>query len=360
MNLFFRINFACFTLLALARCGSDSESLVEDSSTPVRPAKLLQVGYAEDYALLKYTAVVDVSESMTMAFQVGGQLFELLVNEVDEVNEGDVLARLDPREYQAQLDTARAQFEEAEAAYESAVRLSAEDAIAGNVLDQRRAQYNIRRAGLDIAEKALNDTRLIAPFAGVISDISLSLGETVQPGDSAISIIGRGGLEATVNLPSSIIANTNNSEAGENTEEEIFVTLEAAPNRRIPAVFKEALLEADEVSQTFAITFSFESPDDLSILPGMNASVWITDPKKASDINRISVPLTAVSIDGDEKYVYLVDPDSMTLSRRIIVIEDDASASLYVISGLESGETIVAAGVTYLSEGMQVRPWVSK
>ena len=56
--------------------------------------------------------------------------------------------------------------------------------------------------------------------------------------------------------------------------------LDAAPDRQIPVMFKEASLEADEATQTYAITFSFDTPKGLTILPGMNAVVWFKEPKQ--------------------------------------------------------------------------------
>jgi multidrug efflux pump subunit AcrA (membrane-fusion protein) len=90
----------------------------------------------------------------------------------------------------------------------------------------------------------------------------------------------------------------------------------------------------------------------------MNAVVWFKDPSKShANINNLSVPLTAIAIDGEQKYVWLVDKDSMRVSRRDIMIEAGVGVNLNVISGLQSGEMIVAAGVSSLSEGMKVRSW---
>jgi len=90
----------------------------------------------------------------------------------------------------------------------------------------------------------------------------------------------------------------------------------------------------------------------------MNAVVWFKDPSKSTaNLNKLSVPLTAIAIDGEQKYVWVVNKDSMRVSRRDIVIEAGVGVNLNITSGLEVGEMIVAAGVSHLSEGMQVRPW---
>ncbi len=106
------------------------------------------------------------------------------------------------------------------------------------------------------------------------------------------------------------------------------------------------------------ITFAFAAPEDLIILPGMNAIVWFRDPRDSVTSNsNVSVPLTAIATDGSQQFVWIVDNNTMTVSKRVIVVEAGVGASLRVISGLEPGEIIVSAGISALSEGMQVSNW---
>jgi RND family efflux transporter MFP subunit len=224
------------------------------------------------------------------------------------------------------------------------------------VLEERKAQRDVSKAQLETTEKALEDSVLVAPYSGNVAKVLIEKRQIVQPGKPAISILGEGGLEAKINLPSSIIAKARKRKK---KEVDSYVVLEAAPNRRIPAIFKEASLEADAASQTYEVTFTFKAPKGLNILPGMNATVWFKDPSKlATGISKASIPLTAIVTDGDQKYVWVVNKESMIVTRRNITVEDGVGMNLNVSSGLELGETIVAAGVSSLSEGMKVRLWI--
>lgn len=177
----------------------------------------------------------------------------------------------------------------------------------------------------------------------------------MQAGQPAISILGRGGYEATINLPASIIAQ---SKGEGKSDDSTYLVLDAAPAHKISAVFKGASLEADPTSQTYEITFSFASPEGGTILPGMNAIVWVKDPRIDADrIRNISVPLTAIAIDGEQKYVWLVNQDTMIVSRRDIVVKDGVGKTLDIIDGLTFGDMIVSAGVSSISEGIKVRLW---
>lgn len=342
---------ALIVLFLLSACDSENPSQ-QMAESIVRPAKLMEVGRGNNTKMLSYPAIVQSRNLSSLAFQVGGRLDELLVVEATLVEQGDVLAKLDQRDLQTKLMSAKAQYENADSEYQRALRLIEQDAIARSVLEQRKTQVEVSKSLLESAEKALDDAVLVAPFAGAVSKVFVEKQQIVQAGETAMTILGKGNYEALINLPASIVAT---SQSRKDDRSDIYIVLDAAPERQIPADFAEVSLEADVVSQTYAATFTFEVPTDLVILPGMNAIVWINGPRSSEE--RLSIPLTAIAIDGDQKYVWVVDHKSMIVSRRNIIIEDGIGIELNVSSGLKSGELVVAAGVSSLSEGMKVRPW---
>lgn len=355
-SFFYRATFLIILLTCfISGCNDSTSSTVEDTPI-VRPAKLIEVGQANTEYFLNYPAVIKAQQSAELAFEVSGVLNELFVVQAQKVNKGDALAKLDQRDLLVKLKSVQAQFDIAETEYQRAVRLMKEDAISRSELEQRKSKRDVNKAQLQTANKALQDSILIAPYSGVVSKIYINDRQTIQAGELAVSIIGQldqSGFEATINLPSSIIAKSGKREkpaAGS------YIVLDAAPELHIPAVFKEASLEADTASQTYEITYTFVSPKDLIILPGMNAVVWFREPGQSS-ASKLTIPLTAIATDGSQKYVWLVDQNSMLVSRKNITLEDGVGNELEVIGGLKSGDTIVAAGVSHLSEGVQVRPW---
>lgn len=341
-------------LFILVACDSEtaSDKNVQDIA---RPAKLMTIGQVGTQNLLSFPAVIQSQKLSELTFEVGGVLEELLVVEAQKVKEGDVLATLDQRDLNEKLNSARAQYDNAEAEYQRALRLIKEDAISRSKLDERKSKRDVNKATFKTAKKALDRTVLRAPYSGAIAKISIEKLQVVQAGQPAISILGRGGYEATINLPASIIAQ---SKGEGKSDDSTYLVLDAAPAHKIPAVFKGASLEADPTSQTYEITFSFASPEGVTILPGMNAIIWVKDPRIDADrIRNISVPLTAIAIDGEQKYVWLVNQDTMIVSRRDIVVKDGVGKTLDIIDGLTFGDMIVSAGVSSISEGIKVRLW---
>ncbi|MDP0562543.1 MAG: efflux RND transporter periplasmic adaptor subunit [Candidatus Endonucleobacter sp. (ex Gigantidas childressi)] len=347
---------ALIILLAVCLGACDSDTSSKDAAkSPVRPAKLIEVGQSDTNYFLNYPAVIHSQQLSVLSFEVGGMLQELRVIESQMVKEGDVLAQLNQRDLRAKLTSARAQFENAKVEYQRALYLMKQNAISKSKLEERKSTLDVNQSLLEIADKALQDSVLIAPFAGAISNVSIEKRQIIQPGEPAISILGSGGLEAKINLPSSILAKAG----GQGTmATDSYLVLHAAPDHHIPIMFKESSLEADKATQTYAVTFSFDAPEGLTILPGMNAVVWFRNPiELTKDLKKLSIPLTAIAVDGEQKYVWVVDKDSMMVSRRNIMVEAGVGVNLSVTSGLESAEVIVAAGVDFLSEGMKIRPW---
>ena len=340
------------SLLTVAACGGETDEAAREPV--VRPVKLLTVSTASDLQTSRYPAVVRAGRFSELSFQVGGLIEQIAVVEAQTVVEGELIARLDQRDFRTQVASARSQFQNAEEEYQRAVRLAEQDAIARSVLEQRESQRDVARAQLDSAEKALQDTVLQAPFTGVVAQVPVRERESIAAGQLVAALMDTNTLEVTVDLPARVIAESLEVETRGSS-----VILEAAPDARIPATFKEANLLADTASQTYGVTFTFEPPENLVILPGMNATVELSGARVTGAVagSRKSIPISAVASDGESTFVWLVDEDTMTVSRREVTISDGVGEYAVVTEGLEPGDIIATAGASFLSEGMRVRPW---
>ena len=348
-----RTNHQILAVLAaslLAACGEKPVTGPVDTSS--RPVKIIQITGASDQSTTQYPAVIGAGSSADLRFSIGGVVAELPVSESEQLSEGDLIARLDTRDIRSSLESAQASFTNAEDEFQRAVRLSEQDAIAQSVLEQRETQRDVAQAQLESAQKALADAEIFAPFDGVIASVPASEGNTVGPGEIVATLIAVDTLEATINLPASVI-----SEVPTRQNRGATVTLEAAPSRAIEATFLEANLLADATSQTYSVTFSFDAPDEFLVLPGMNATLTLTSTSGDGGAEAVSVPLTAVQSDGEGQYVWLVEQPDMTVSRRNIDVAPGIGETVVVTSGLSIGDQIVGAGGAYLAEGIQVTPW---
>ncbi len=338
-------------MLISGACGQEQqESSVDPAS---RPVKLITLSDTASNKGFRYPAVVNAARQSSLSFLVGGTVSELLVKTSDDISEGEVIARLNPRDFENQLTQARASFDNAEEEFQRAQRLAAEDAIAQNILEQRKTQRDVAQAQLDSAEKALTDSVIRAPFDGAIASIDVEEQQTVSPGATVATVIDVSHLEAIINVPASLVAQVP---AAEEEDRKATIELDVAPGQIIEASFDEANLLADATSQTYAVTFNFSPPENLLVLPGMNGTIRLNGLPGADSSQAVSIPLSAIHSDGQGQYVWHVD-HNYAVSRRNIQMADGVGEYVRVLEGLTSGDTIVGAGGAYLAEGVTVTPW---
>ena len=342
-------------LIPLFLLGCDTESALKTAvETGVRPVKMMTVGGNQNNALLSFPAVIQAGRSSNLAFQVSGIVTEIKVTESQEVNKGDILAVVESTDYKVQRDVAQSEYDESESEFIRSQSLFKKSIISRMEFEGIKAKRDINKAKLESAQKALNDTVLRAPYSGNISKVDLKNNQVIQQGNPVISMLALTQLEAKINLPSKIVAKAK----VENYNNPIHIVLNAAPEQDIPAFIKEVSLEADPASQTYEVTFYFEPQSGLNILPGMNARVVFQDPSQSNENLQVNIPVTSITAQGDKIFVWVLDEKSMSVTKRKITLKDGIGERLQVVQGLSKGEVIITAGVSYLSEGMQVRPWV--
>lgn len=319
----------------------------------IRPAKLVTVESASVQQMHSFPAVIQAAQSVELTFQASGEVKELNVLEGDSVQLGDIIAQLDQRDANNRLLQAQAEYDNAEDEYQRADSLYAENAISLSVLDSRRTRRAVARATLETSRKALGDTTLKAPFPGRVSRVLVRQFQNVQAKE-IIAIIHSNEVEAVMNAPSTIV-----SRALQIDHVEARIILDAAPDEPIAAQFKEAAGEADQATQTYKVIFSFVTPEGLLILPGMTATIelgirYANEPDVES--GNVAVPLSSILAEGENRYVWLVSEDGV-LRKQAVELLPELGETMTVVDGLESGDTIVAAGVSFFHEGMKVRPW---
>lgn len=337
--------------LVLTACSPAEEVVQEDV---IRPAKLIEISTSSNVRTLSSPAVIQASQSSDLTFQVGGKLVEFPVREGQEVRRGQVIGRLDQRAYRNEVSQAKTAFDAAQVEFNRAGRLIAANAIARTVYEQRESQLNVARAQLDTANKAIEDTVLRSPFAGVISKKTAKKFQNIQPLEAIATLQTTGAAEAEVQIPASLIA-----QSGRLSYTSTFVILDSAPDQKIPASFLSIATQADPQTQTYLTKYGFIPPEGLVILPGMTAKVQVTATVQDGDANaeQIRVPLSAILSEGEAQYVWVVDKASMTVSRREIAVGPSIGDKLVVETGLDAGDTIVGAGASYLHEGQQIRQY---
>jgi RND family efflux transporter MFP subunit len=323
-----------------------------------QPVKFLTVGGAGAVESFEFPGVISPSQNAEPAFEVPGKIVEFPVDEAQFLEEGAVIARLDPRDYQAEVDKAQANLRKTETDLKRYQTLYAKGV--SPLTDVERAQrfYEVAEANLRTAEKALEDSVLRAPFAGTVARKLVEDFQNVQAKQPIIILQDESTLQIEVNIPESDYARMTPGLTIEerNRMATLRVSISSIPDRSFPAWIKEFSTTADPVTRTFKATFAFAPPDDVTVRPGMTAKVAGTGSGTRATAGTVSIPARAVLTDEtDEAFVWVVDPKTMTVARTPVIAGELSGENIAIQSGLAGGEQIAISGVHQLRDGMQVR-----
>lgn len=329
---------------------------------PVRPLKLFTVGETESNRVRRYPGSIAAVERVTMAFQVSGTLIELPIRKGREVEKGDLLAKLDPRDFENELASARGVLEGVQTQLERIERAARTGAVSQADLTTAQAAFEKAQADFEIAKKALEDTELRAPFDGVVANVFVDNFQSIQAKQEIVTVQKSEDLLIEVNVPEERIIHIDRAQE----RNHFTAVFDSLPNREFEVELYEYALEADPVSQTYQITFSMPSPDDVIILPGMTVTILEhpADPVEGNGDRPILVPVEAVSTDkSEQKYVWIVSEEAegvTVVTRREVEVGQIEGDLIEIQSGLSAGERIAAVGVHLLREGQKIRPFIPK
>jgi RND family efflux transporter MFP subunit len=338
-------------------------------------------------AVLNASGYVVARRQSTVSSKVTGKVAEVLIEEGMAVKEGQLLARLDDTTTkpvyalaQRQLDAARKNLEEVQVRLAEAERnlrrteqLRADKLVSELQLDQAQSEVGALRARLEalkgevhvaegtvrVREQDLDDLLVRAPFSGVVVSKDAQPGEMVSP-ISAGGGFTRTGIATVVDMESREIevdvneAFINRVQAGQKTE----AVLDAYPDWVIPSHVINIVPTADRQKATVRVRIAFDILEP-RILPDMGVKVSFLEDRTVAGADQpaarpsVRVPASAVIRDGDTSYVWRVQGDEV--ERVAVSTGGERDGQIEVLSGINSGDVVVARQVEGLSEGVRVR-----
>jgi RND family efflux transporter MFP subunit len=328
-----------------------------------RPARIFTVEGPNAQLIRSFPGEVQASDEAELAFRVRGRLIEFPANRGIHVAQGQLLARLDPSDYEAAVQQAQAEYDLAVAQFRRAAELIDRKLISQSEYDQRFSLMRVRESDLIRAQNNLDYTQLYAPFDGVIGRRLAENFENVSVGQVVMVIQTDQMIDVEVDIPESIIARVERTRAQRNPQP-VQVRFGSAPDRTFEALYKEHEPNADPATLTFRVTFSLPVPEGVNVLPGMSATIIADLSELFADQvgDQTLVPIEAVfsaeekPLESEYRQVWVVDPDTMRATRRDVEVGQLSGDRIAVLSGLEEGEMIISAGVNGVQEGLLVRP----
>lgn len=356
-----RLVSALLPLLLAVALGACEEEVESTGPAPIRSIKTYTISDVAGGQSLRYSGKIEAADTSSLSFAVSGTVAEIAVKAGDRVAEGQVLARLDRKPLQldveaaqAELSKARSVFREKDQDFQRKKALFQKGWIARGALEQVQAAMETARSDvgyatskLNKARQALDDTVLRAPFDGVIGTRSGEPFTEVGAGQQILTLNAEAALEMAFAVPERAVGRLHIGMPAD-------IEVSLPDKRQLPGRLTEIAAEGG-TGNLFAVRASLER-FPAGLRAGMSAEVLLTVGRQAGATGFL-VPLAAIAPGDDraEGYVFVFQPKSGTLSRRPITprgVQDN----LIAVEGLEAGQQVASAGVTFLRDGQKVKP----
>jgi multidrug efflux system membrane fusion protein len=357
-----QVRLAALAAVCLLAAFSASCSKEEERPVVAQPVRLFVLQDGHEAPFRSFPGEVVSPRTGRLSFEVSGRLIEFPIQNGQLVKKGELIGQLDTADFIAARDSAQASFDAAKSNFERNQALQQRGAVAIAVVDRARQELDMADASLRTALRALDETRLLAPFDGRIAERIARELQNVRAQEQVAILEDISSLEIEINIPERDMMIGSRGLTVDEAREmlEAKVEFSSMPDQRLDLDLKTFSTRANPVSRTFLVSFAFEPPPDQNILPGMTGSVLIrrtpeTAADAAGDKAVRMVPVEAITTHSGASTIWRLDPESMTVSAVPVEISSiKGGAALIRAEQLANGDEIVASGARFLAEGTPV------
>jgi RND family efflux transporter MFP subunit len=362
MNKSYTKLFLVFCAAALIIPSCQEEEQVQEI---IRPVRYIQVFASGGSRVRTFPGVAQAGTESRLSFRVQGTVQRVAVSVGDRVRKGQIIAELDPSDYQLRFQQARASLLQAEAqarnanaAYSRTRSLYENNSASKQDLDAARMAYESANAmvqasskQLEQAQLQLNYTKITAPTDGAIAQVNCEVNENVQAGMPLFLLTAGSQLEIRVAIPEVLI-----SQIEQNME--VSAIFDAIPGKELQAIVSEVGIKSTTLATTYPVVLLLKQTDP-GIRAGMAASVSFRF-ESQDERMRFIVPSEAVGEDREGRFVFTVErlPGEEGLGivrRKPVDVGELTPEGLEIFRGISDGDLVVTAGIRHIVEGKKVK-----
>ena len=356
-----RLLICLILLCALESCARQNE---EAEKPPVRGLRAYKVAAQAESRVRRFPSVLQPADVSLLSFEIAGQLKAVTLEAGQKVQLGAVLAELDPRSLQAQVEQASAGVQQAEAQLANAQAdfQRKEELLKRNVTTQAiydqsrttlvtaRAQLDQARRQEDLARHNLERSRMLAPFNGTIAGVAVKSFAQIGPGQPIVTLYSDDRFEVSFLAPAGTFKDLK-------VGQPVQVKVADMPDLVLEGEIKELGAKAEQVS-AFPVVVRLDN-NAPGLHAGMSVEVAIEQPLIGGG-GGFLVPLGVLVAQGGKDLqgaatVFLYDPATSTVRKHAITIGGVRDNQLIVTGGLKVGDIVASAGVSYLVDGQKVK-----
>jgi len=354
-------------VLAAAVMLSGCDKQTEAVEAQLRPVRYIVVENPLALRTRTFTGSSKSAQQSRLSFKVAGTVVKMPVQVGDELKAGDLVARLDPSQYELQLQQSQAALMQsqanarnAESNYERVKGLYENNNASRNDLDSARASAESARAQTRSAQKSqelaslnLSYTQLRVDVPCSIASLAVEINENVSAGSQVAQVNCGQELEVIIEVPESLIADIRQNMS-------VDIHFDAMANKTFKGQVSEVGVSSSETASTFPVSVRLDRDLDnpeLLLRSGLAAEVTFSFTVDTA-LDRYLVPLASVVNDVEGAFVFIADPTDQQgealVRRNTVELGELTDKGIEILSGLEVGDRVITAGVSVVRDGQRV------
>ena len=363
-----------FLLLFFVSCEEKQNETIKN----IRSIKYAKIELSSGMIPHTISGVAKARNETNLSFKVAGVLSSINVELGEQVRKGQLIATIDPVDYNIQTDQAVSQKEgavanakaaetqliNAQATYDRVSKLYENNSVALSEYQQAKAGLDAAQSQFDAANSQINAadqqikaadnqvsyTKLLSPMDGVITNVQAEANEVVNSGTAIVSVSSLGRPEVEVGVPEVLITKVKQGQ-------KVSITLSSAIGQEFQGIV-DRVAYASGNAPTYPVFVEIDKSVE-EIRPGMAANVTFTFSEKKSNSKAIMVvPVEAVGKDEKGNFVFVLTPKSdgiYVAEKKVITIGSLTPNGFELLDGLQGGEIVATAGLKSLMNGLEVK-----
>ena len=282
-----------------------------------------------------------------LSFRVGGPINRFDVYAGNYYKKGDIIAEIDPRDFRIRRERAEALYNQAKSEFERIESLYDKNNISASSYEKAKADYVSAKTSFETAANELEDSRLVAPFNGYVSDVYIEKYQDVKASQPVISLVDIDLIKIEAYVPQDIAFNSKDLQ-------EATLQFDAIPGKDYNARIVEISKNTTSNNLSYLLTAILPNKDG-KLLSGMSGRIFF-NLSHAEIPSAVKIPQTALChrpTEGD--YVWVIDTQTKKANKRKVTTGELLPEGFVCITeGLIENETVATSSLRFLSDGMIV------
>lgn len=324
-------------VIGLTGCGNQEVRKNEPVRVKVRTVQMQPIQGVQGFS-----GTIEEMTGSTLSFTVNGTLTQIRVSAGQRVKQGELIASVDDVTLRNSHTLAVAALEQAEDAYARMKQLHASNSLPEIQWTEVQSKLKQARSAEQISRKNLEDSRLYAPFSGIIAEKNVEVGQNVMPGSPVVRLVGVEQVKVKISVPENEIAHVHIGQPA-------HIHVSALDGKVFEGRIVEKGIAAHPLSRSYEVKALVKN-DTGELLPGMICEMEL---QQEQTRNSVLLPNHIIQLDN-ENHPFVWVNQSGKATKRHVTIGELGSRGVFITSGLAPGEEVIVEGQQKVSENMDI------